>query len=113
MLFTRQQEGGIMASQRRRRRAVHLAPVRGVSSDTASDDERMDRALVSLVRILARQAARQAFMREREHLRGECTAMKAALYARFSSDIQRDTSIADQLRLCRLFAERQGWTLAQ
>ena len=36
---------------------------------------------------------------------------RAALYARYSSDSQRDGSIEDQLRLCRLHAERQGWTL--
>ena len=35
-----------------------------------------------------------------------------ALYARYSSDNQRDASIEDQLRLCRLYAERQGWTVA-
>ena len=34
--------------------------------------------------------------------------MKVALYARYSSDNQRDASIADQLRLCRLHAEKQG-----
>ena len=32
-----------------------------------------------------------------------------ALYARYSSENQRDASIEDQLRLCRLHAERQGW----
>jgi site-specific DNA recombinase len=37
--------------------------------------------------------------------------MKVALYARYSSDNQRDASIEDQLRLCRLHAERQGWTV--
>jgi resolvase-like protein len=31
----------------------------------------------------------------------------------FSSDNQRDASIADQMRVCRTFAERQGWTIAQ
>uniref|UniRef100_UPI0005525CD1 recombinase family protein n=1 Tax=Bradyrhizobium liaoningense TaxID=43992 RepID=UPI0005525CD1 len=36
--------------------------------------------------------------------------MKIALYARYSSDNQRDASIEDQLRLCRLYAEKQGWT---
>ena len=36
---------------------------------------------------------------------------KVALYARYSSDNQRDASIEDQLRLCRLHAERQGWTI--
>lgn len=36
----------------------------------------------------------------------------AALYARYSSDNQRDASIEDQLRLCRLYAERQGWSVA-
>ena len=39
--------------------------------------------------------------------------MKVAIYARYSSDNQRDASIADQMRVCRAFAERQGWALAQ
>src|SRR3954468_7659916 len=34
------------------------------------------------------------------------------IYARYSSDNQRDASIADQLRICRTFAARQGWTIA-
>ena len=37
--------------------------------------------------------------------------MKVAIYARYSSDNQRDASIADQLRVCREFATRQGWTI--
>ncbi|EGO93766.1 recombinase family protein, partial [Acidiphilium sp. PM] len=36
---------------------------------------------------------------------------KVALYARYSSENQRDASIEDQLRLCRLHAEKQGWTI--
>lgn len=39
--------------------------------------------------------------------------MRVALYARYSSDNQRDASIADQMRDCRAYAERQGWTIAQ
>ena len=39
--------------------------------------------------------------------------MKVALYARYSSDNQRDASIADQLRVCRAYAERQGWTISE
>ena len=39
--------------------------------------------------------------------------MKVALYARYSSDNQRDASIADQLRVCRAYAERQGWTIGE
>ena len=39
--------------------------------------------------------------------------MKVALYARYSSDNQRDASIADQLRLCRLRAEKEGWTVVE
>lgn len=35
--------------------------------------------------------------------------MRAALYARYSSDQQREASIADQQRICREFAARQGW----
>ena len=36
---------------------------------------------------------------------------RAALYARYSSDSQRDASIKDQLRLCRAHAERKGWSV--
>ena len=39
--------------------------------------------------------------------------MKVALYARYSSDSQRDASIADQLRVCRARAERQGWHIVE
>ena len=37
---------------------------------------------------------------------------RVALYARYSSENQRDASIEDQLRLCREHAERHGWTVA-
>src|SRR5712692_1814280 len=37
--------------------------------------------------------------------------IRVALYARYSSENQRDASIEDQLRLCRLHAEKQGWTI--
>jgi site-specific DNA recombinase len=33
----------------------------------------------------------------------------AAIYARYSSDLQRDTSIEDQVRLCKERAKREGW----
>jgi DNA invertase Pin-like site-specific DNA recombinase len=39
--------------------------------------------------------------------------MKAAIYARYSTDNQREASIADQVRLCRRLIEQQGWTLAR
>jgi DNA invertase Pin-like site-specific DNA recombinase len=37
--------------------------------------------------------------------------MRVALYARYSSDQQRDASIEDQLHVCRARAEREGWTV--
>ena len=36
---------------------------------------------------------------------------RCAVYSRYSSDLQSPTSIADQLRLCEAFAERQGWAV--
>jgi site-specific DNA recombinase len=39
--------------------------------------------------------------------------MRAAIYARYSSDNQRDSSIEDQVRLCQAYIEREGWTLIQ
>jgi site-specific DNA recombinase len=38
---------------------------------------------------------------------------RVALYARYSSDNQRDASIEDQLRLCRDYATRQNWTVVE
>ena len=38
---------------------------------------------------------------------------RVALYARYSSDNQRDASIEDQLRLCRDYAARQSWTVVE
>jgi site-specific DNA recombinase len=38
--------------------------------------------------------------------------MKVAIYARYSSENQRDASIADQFRICREFAQHQGWHIA-
>ena len=37
--------------------------------------------------------------------------LSVVLYARYSSDNQRDASIEDQLRLCRERAEREGWRI--
>jgi site-specific DNA recombinase len=41
------------------------------------------------------------------------TPMRIALYARYSSDAQREASIEDQLRICTVRAEREGWTIAE
>ena len=39
--------------------------------------------------------------------------MRAVIYARYSSDQQRATSIDDQIRLCKERILREGWTLVQ
>ncbi len=39
--------------------------------------------------------------------------MRAAIYARYSSNNQRDASIEDQVEVCRRYIEQQGWTLAK
>jgi len=39
--------------------------------------------------------------------------MRVALYARYSSDQQREASIADQLRDCQRFVARDHWTVVQ
>ena len=38
--------------------------------------------------------------------------LRAAIYARYSSDNQRDASIEDQVEVCRRYIARQGWTLS-
>src|SRR6267142_6812703 len=37
--------------------------------------------------------------------------MRAVIYARYSTDLQREASIEDQVRVCRQRIEREGWTL--
>ena len=39
--------------------------------------------------------------------------MRAAIYARYSSDLQREASIADQIRLCQERIRANGWTVAE
>jgi site-specific DNA recombinase len=38
---------------------------------------------------------------------------RAVIYARYSSDNQRDASIADQVRICKEHIAAQGWDLVQ
>ena len=39
--------------------------------------------------------------------------MRAAVYARFSSENQREQSIDDQIRVCKTFADRDGITVLE
>ncbi len=39
--------------------------------------------------------------------------MRVALYARYSSENQRDASITDQLKICRVHAEKHGWQIVE
>lgn len=39
--------------------------------------------------------------------------MRAVIYARYSSEPQREASIEDQLRVCKEYLARQGWMLVQ
>jgi site-specific DNA recombinase len=41
------------------------------------------------------------------------SAMRCGIYARFSSDLQKPTSIEDQIRRCRDYGEQRGWKLVQ
>jgi len=39
--------------------------------------------------------------------------LRVGVYARYSSENQRDASIEDQVRICRARAEREGWVIAE
>ncbi|MEM9964144.1 MAG: recombinase family protein, partial [Asticcacaulis sp.] len=39
--------------------------------------------------------------------------MRAAIYARYSSDLQREASIEDQKRICRRLIDGHSWTATQ
>ena len=38
---------------------------------------------------------------------------RVAIYARYSSDMQRESSIEDQIRKCRQYASKQGWVVLE
>jgi len=38
--------------------------------------------------------------------------MRAVIYARYSTDLQREASIEDPVRICRQRIEQEGWHLA-
>src|SRR5689334_21454286 len=51
-------------------------------------------------------------MRQAQRRRGQqrkMSAMRCACYARFSSDMQRETSLADQIATARRYARAHGW----
>jgi site-specific DNA recombinase len=37
--------------------------------------------------------------------------MRAVIYARYSSELQSEASIEDQIEVCRRFAEQHGWAI--
>lgn len=39
--------------------------------------------------------------------------MRAAIYARYSSDQQRDASIDDQIEVCKRYIDREGWRMIE
>jgi site-specific DNA recombinase len=47
------------------------------------------------------------------HVSGQTPTPRCAVYARYSSEVQRKTSIEDQIRNCRVAAERNGWLILE
>ena len=45
--------------------------------------------------------------------RSERASMRVSIYARYSSDKQREASIVDQVRLCEERAAREGWRVVK
>jgi site-specific DNA recombinase len=41
------------------------------------------------------------------------TPKRCAIYARYSSEMQRESSVDDQIRKCREYAARQGWVVVE
>ncbi|HTA45980.1 MAG TPA: recombinase family protein [Bryobacteraceae bacterium] len=39
--------------------------------------------------------------------------IRCAIYARYSSDLQRESSMEDQIRQCREYAANRGWAIQE
>ena len=59
------------------------------------------------------QPTRASAARELDSYKESKSMTRAAIYARYSSDNQRDASIEDQVRLCRARLDREGWNLVE
>ena len=93
---------------------------RAPNTDTGEPETSSDALLDELVRALARQVAERDYeilrnktpQRAPPRRRQEGFKMSAAaIYARYSSDLQREASIEDQNRICRERAAREGWSV--
>ena len=90
--------------------------------------QRLDKVVLSIARLIGRQMAREDFERlgatndndpgtpredraEKDWIERTFPITRVALYARYSTDNQREASIEDQLRLCRERAQREGWQI--
>ena len=106
-----------MAERRRRRTGSGRRNwVRARAKNIGHSTNGADESLRAFIRALARQAARECFeleLKQRRERFSEVQDVNVAIYARYSSDNQRDASIADQLRVCRAYAERQGWSICE
>lgn len=48
-----------------------------------------------------------------KNMQGIQKLKRCAIYARYSSDMQRESSIEDQVRKCREYAAKQGWVVVE
>ncbi len=101
---------------------------RAAANDNGGPEARIEAAVMTLARLTGRRIAREQFARQdaandnvpttmcrrARPARDRRTPMtlRAALYARYSSDLQRQASIEDQFRVCQEHAEREGWSIA-
>src|SRR6185312_9862035 len=60
----------------------------------------------------ARRYGRSTILVGIHHDQNGMNSMRAAIYARYSSDLQRDASIEDQIRACRSLIDSEDWDLA-
>jgi site-specific DNA recombinase len=70
-----------------------------------------DEAILRLAQALARQAAREDHERDRIGIRPPMK--RAVIYARFSTDLQNERSIEDQITLCREYTSREGMNVVE
>ncbi|CDX20088.1 Recombinase (fragment) [Mesorhizobium sp. ORS 3324] len=91
---------------------VVLDIARLIGRRLAREDSRLGRRPTTIGRAAKRERAGSRMAKPLEQKRGSAAMTRVALYARYSSDSQRDASIEDQLKLCREHATREGWNLA-
>jgi hypothetical protein len=90
----------------------HRGPTTSRLVAQLSDTTVLTSAIGGSIRRVAKEGMSEPFKLEFD-MPSDTKPLRAAVYARYSTDLQSAASIEDQVRTCRVAIEARGWELAE